>query len=581
MGFFGFLSKRKKPPQAVVAAAITSGPGSVPQATTQMSAPTPPAPAKEVKEETPEAAEARKQAATKIAAIQRGKQSRSGKQLVDDKTPTAEPTPAKVEAKAETPEEEAARQEAATKIAAIQRGKLARGNTNTGLEQQAAAEPGPSKQEEAPAAATSAGASSGADQPAEGSTTSAAAPPAKPKGRRRSVSTMIMSKKVSGGLKTPPTREEMMEMLPETMPEAGISLLGKWQCKSISKEYDTFLYDIGIPWLARKAMIPLAKSKITFLIKSFSDEEVKKFESSMTHSDGNPLLGCKYTVLGKSEMEPLAGFKEPMHVGHKILEPISRRWEGGTLVTSRDFSFFKNFRSAQKAVDTELRVYTEPGENGGPERLVEEVTWDSDKKYFRRFERIEKFDMWEAFLGKAPKRPDGEYYVWTKKGVDFFASQILEGKDAKKNAQMAKMIGFLVGVGFHQRCFDMVYKKTGGGEDPSDVYDWERMKKEGMIKDAGVVPPDLPEEPVYLLTPFFCQYMIEYYQKMGAIEGPGGAWMFCEGILQIAPGKPLNSELYKIAYVSDPIKMATPDEMCKHQLLFKMPTFDGPPHQSL
>ena len=349
--------------------------------------------------------------------------------------------------------------------------------------------------------------------------------------------------------------DQLRAMMPATMPVGAIPILGKWKCTELSKEYDSFLQDLGFPWIARKPAIMLAKSTLTFYVKSFSAEELKAYDKYLHHQDGNPLLACKYKIGPATVEEPLPGFVQPSFVGAEIKEEITREFDGSTLVTRRDWISLKNGRSAFKVVPTEMRVYVAEGEN---DCLHEVVTWGQGKRYHRSFTRLE-MDLRSCFLTGAPDRPDGKYFVWTEKGITFLIEKI---KALNKNN--CKDEGLIAGFGVHSSIFVELYNNS---RDESNPYDWNRLCEEGMIKLASTTPPDLPKGHKYIIREEFVNYMIDRLKDAGGKKNKRGKWTFCNGPLDIIQGHELKEETWKLAFTLNPSHLASPDDLVALQMV--------------
>jgi hypothetical protein len=378
--------------------------------------------------------------------------------------------------------------------------------------------------------------------------------------RRGSISDKIAPRRYSVGgtllKREPPSQELLRDLLPAKMPVSAHIILGKWKCTEVSKNYESYLIDLGFPWIFRKVAVPFAKSTIVFYVKSFSDDEVKSFDRFLSHTDGNPLLGCKYKMGPKFMEEPLPGFIEPALVGMKIKEEIRRWFDGDTLVTTRDWSVLQNLRPSFKPVPTEMRVMVFPGAPGiSRDTLREEVVWGDGKKYHRSFERVD-MELWDCFQGSAPKRPAGKYYVWTPSGIKFAAKTFGNKEKDMKN------FGFVAGYGCHISGANRIWSETGGG-DPSQGYDWARMCKEGYIEEVPVdgVPPSLPEEPKYVVKAALVGFVGEHFTAMGCSKNEAGKYAVCEGFLCIIEGDALLEETFKYLYIMNKDKFASPDAM--------------------
>ena len=381
--------------------------------------------------------------------------------------------------------------------------------------------------------------------------------------RRGSITSKIVPRRFNADgsevKREPPGPELLRDLLPEKMPVSAHIILGQWKCTEISKTYDAYLSDLGFPWIARKIAVPLAKSTITFYVKSFSEAEVRTFDRFLQHFDGNPLLGCKYKIGPKTMQEPLPGFFQPALLGPKIKEEIVRYFDGDTLVTKRDWSVLQNARSAFKPVPTEMRVSVLPGVAGQPDTLKEEVSWGDGKKYHRLFERV-PFELWDCFQGSAPKRPEGKYYVWTAAGIKFAGKK--QGMKADEIKNFPSM-GIAPGAPYHMGHFSMIWNATGS-DDPSKGYDWLRMCKEGYIEEVPPekVAPAWPEEtPAYEIAAKLVEDAVAYFESLGAKKNDEGKVPACQGYLRLIESDTLSEETFKALYFIDNAKFASVEKM--------------------
>jgi hypothetical protein len=142
-------------------------------------------------------------------------------------------------------------------------------------------------------------------------------------------------------------QSELSSKIPFHMPVTAASMLGSWKCTDISWSYETFLKDIGVPWVARKAAFAV-KPTMYFHVKPFTEEEVKKFDRFLAHSDGGNMLGCSYSIGPIKVSEPIVGFEAPATLGNRIKEQVVRKFDGDALVTLRDWSVLRNMKASAK-----------------------------------------------------------------------------------------------------------------------------------------------------------------------------------------------------------------------------------------
>jgi len=343
--------------------------------------------------------------------------------------------------------------------------------------------------------------------------------------------------------------EVLLDMLPCHMPKTALPLLGDWKNTDVSKEYEGYLKDLGIPFLIRKPAL-MFRPTVSFYVKSFSDDEIKRFDRFLSHVDGNPVIGCSFNIGPQKVAEPMVGFSAPAQLGPKIKENITRKFDGDDLVTLRDWRVLQNARSSFKPLPTEIRCCVHKSTlEGVPDAMVETITWDDGKKCTRTFVRAHPQKLKDCIQKAIPDRPEGRYFVWTKEGADAIPKKL-----GMKKQQLSNQMIFADGP-FTKFHFNNIYSHTIDEDGPTkDVYDWDRLLSLKYIIEAPIVAQELPRVPQYLIRQELVDYHAGRAKEAGAKEANQRGekfYPFCKQN-EIETGALLTKEKFMLTFVGNP-----------------------------
>jgi hypothetical protein len=338
-------------------------------------------------------------------------------------------------------------------------------------------------------------------------------------------------------------QSELRSKIPFYMPVTAAPMLGSWKCTDISWSYETFLKDIGVPWVARKAAFAV-KPTMYFHVKPFTEEEVKKFDRFLAHSDGGNMLGCSYSIGPIKVSEPIVGFEAPATLGNRIKEQVVRKFDGDALVTLRDWSVLRNMKASAKPVPCEMRCFVVPSEKEGkPDKMTEVVTWGAaKKKYHRKFVRVEKnIDVMSHIKGIKPPRPAGQYHTWTESGVTWVQKQ------RSMSAKQSMSVGICTDWPFTDKDFDLMFDMPGGVTN-----DWDKLISRNFIRVSNTVPPAMPIAAQCVIKPAFVDHVLSVLNGRGMKDT-----MKFQLKHNLHAGRALTPNAFQLAYSLDPSMMVS------------------------
>jgi len=355
--------------------------------------------------------------------------------------------------------------------------------------------------------------------------------------------------------------DELVKMLPNHMPKTAMPLLGDWKNTQVSKEYEGYLKDLGIPWLIRKPAL-MFRPVVSFYVKSFSEDEIKNFDRYLSHVDGNPVIGCSFNIGPQKVAEPMVGFSAPARLGPKIKESITRKFDGDDLVTMRDWTVLQNARSSFKPLPTEIRCSVQKSSlEGVGDVMVETIIWAEGKKCIRTFVRSQPQNLKDCIRKGIPDRPIGCYFIWTQEGVNSIQKKL----GLKKQQLINQMI--FVDQPFTQIHFNNIYSHTIDEDmkegQVKDVYDWDRLLSLKYIAEAPIIPPELPSDPQYSIRQDLVDYLAGRAREAGQKEVNQGGSKFCPFCKrnQIEAGALLTKDKFMLIFVGDPTHIQSIEHM--------------------